>query len=451
MDKKVAETLAGTMGHFWIDLATFPEVDMSWPGHAVHQGRYFVIRVIKRPAESFDLPGHQEIPEAVYGMTEFGGVAAYDIRSNPENSVWGGHKISVRSYLARGLAVGVSPDDLASAKLASLTADFHGLARWSGAPGGKVENEKYADGRLEGIKYTTRRVTPVQARVSKGRTVEMGVSWSANYRQFDQFSATTPLTFTVTKSRPGAWMDLIGPIMSFQDLVNLAHNAFVPCVGGLIIPHHKRGTEVTKASLWSNTLMDIPSGVERASEDSTIEPVFTFGAIGGIEGVKRWILLAENHPRAVGPLTKAHRLGLTTIEVELMNIAVAIEYWVGACKKASKRRPKWTMLKNINYAEKLAKHVGSQFREFVGGDELRWGRLFWDRYTALKHDPLVSYDGYELYILMRSGRILLMCALLNRIANSKKPAQWICNSHHYYNLSQETKELLQRNPKLFRR
>ncbi|WP_369403323.1 MULTISPECIES: HEPN domain-containing protein [Gordonia] len=71
-------------------------------------------------------------------------------------------------------------------------------------------------------------------------------------------------------------------------------------------------------------------------------------------------------------------------------------------------------------------HVGSAFRKFVGGDECKWARLFWDRYTALKHDPLVSYDSYEISTLMRSGRILLMCALLNRVAGSKAPTRWIC-------------------------
>ncbi len=134
-----------------------------------------------------------------------------------------------------------------------------------------------------------------------------------------------------------------------------------------------------------------------------------------------------------------------------MNIAVAIEYWVGACKKDAKKRPQWTKVKNKGYAELLATHVGSEFRKFVGGDESKWARLFWDRYTALKHDPLVSYDSYEISILMRGGRVLLMCALLNRVANSKAPTRWVCQSTQFYSLGDSTRDLMATSPKLFRR
>ncbi|WP_375003997.1 HEPN domain-containing protein [Gordonia sp. PS3] len=450
MDKKVDETLGGTMGHFWVDLATYNRADTSWQGHAEQQDDYLAIRTIKRPDEGLPQPGSTPMPDAVYGATEVGGTVAYDIRSVPENSVMGGNKISVRSYLARGFVVGVDPSELASAKVVSITANFYGLVMWSGAKGAHIDYDRQPDGRVNTMTYTVRRVTPITAEISDRRTLEIGVSWEASERQFDQFSASTPLTFTITRSRPGTWYELIRPVIAFQDLINLAYDAFVPCVGGSLVPHYRKDVEPSKGALWSNSLMDVPEGVKRASEKSE-RPAFSLGAIGGAPGVRRWLLLAETHPRAVGPLTSARRFGMTTVEVELMNIAVAIEYWVGACKKESTTRPKWTKVKNKGYAELLAMHVGSAFRKFVGGDECKWARLFWDRYTALKHDPLVSYDSYEVSTLMRSGRILLMCALLNRVAGSKAPTRWICQSTQFYHLGERTRDLMASNPKLFRR
>lgn len=438
------------MGHFWLDLATYNRADTSWQGHAEEQDGYLAIRTIKRSDEGLPQLRVTPIPDAVYGATEVGGTIAYDIRGVPENSVMGGNKISVRSYLARGFVVGVDPNEVASAKIVSITAYFYGLVMWSGAKAAQIDYGKQPDGRVDTVNYTIRRVTPISAKISDRRTLEIGVTWEASERQFDQFSASTPLAFTIAKSRPGTWRELIRPVIAFQDLISLAYDAFVPCVGGSLVPHYRKGVEPSKGALWSTSLMDFPDGVKRASEKSE-RPTFSLAAIGGAPGVRRWLLLAETHPRAVGPLTSARRFGMTTVEVELINIAVAIEYWVGACKKDSGSRPQWTKVKNRGYAELLAMHVGSEFREFVGGDECKWARLFWDRYTALKHDPLVSYDSYEISTLMRSGRILLMCALLNRVAGSKEPTRWICQSTQFYGLGERIQDLMASKPKLFRR
>lgn len=451
MDNKVSRALAGTIGHFWLDLEKYPQASASWQGHAEHRDHHFAIRTIKRPEEMWHLPTERVVPDAVYGVTEHGGIVAYDIRDVPEGSVLVGTKVAVRSYLARAFAVEVDPSELASPKVVALSAKFFGLARWAGVRGGKLDYTRDSHGRPTELTYTTQRVTPAYERISGGRTIELGVTWTAVLRQFDQFSASTPVTFTVTKSRPGSWYDFIRPVMRFQDLVSLAYDALVPCVGGYVIPHYKRGVDPTKCEMWSGQLMAVPEGVTRASETEAEHPAFSLACIGGPEGVRRWLSLAERHPRAVGPLTIAQRFGTSTVEVELMNVAVAIEYWVGACKREAAKRPKWTDTKKSNHAEVLARHVGSEFRDFVGGDEKKWARLFWDRYNALKHDPVFSYDSIELSTLMRGARVLLMCALLNRVACSKEPTRSICQSPEFSGLGLRTRRMMEADPKLFRR
>ncbi|WP_157662901.1 HEPN domain-containing protein [Prescottella equi] len=195
--------------------------------------------------------------------------------------------------------------------------------------------------------------------------------------------------------------------------------------------------------------MDTPKGV-KPLPDSHVHLAFSLAAIGLEAGVRRWLLLSEKHPRAVSPLTAAYRSGPDSIESELVNLAVAMEYWVAACKKESKKRPAWTKSKGCP-AELLAKHVGAEFRDFIGGDEKKWAGLFWDRYNVIKHDPSHPIDHYELFFLARSARVLLMCVLLNRVARTKAPTRWICNSLQFNQVGAEVRTLLASNPKLSRR
>uniref|UniRef100_UPI000B3286A6 hypothetical protein n=1 Tax=Rhodococcus hoagii TaxID=43767 RepID=UPI000B3286A6 len=151
MNEKVSKTLDGAMGHFWTNLDGVLEIEKAWPGYASLENGRFTVRTIKRPDESLGFGGRLELPEAVYGATEVGGLAAYDIRPGFENSVWGGSKVSVRSYRAGGFAIGLSPDDLASDKVSEIRVDFLGLVEWAGVQGGKVTSETGPNGRLKSL------------------------------------------------------------------------------------------------------------------------------------------------------------------------------------------------------------------------------------------------------------------------------------------------------------
>jgi hypothetical protein len=91
--------------------------------------------------------------------------------------------------------------------------------------------------------------------------------------------------------------------------------------------------------------------------------------------------------------------------------------------------------------KRLARHVGKPFEEYVG-DIAKWGNRFWGRYGDLKHDSSLKYDANEIYLLAETGRILLACALLNRVAMNKAPARAICQSHRTHNLGAAMRDLL---------
>ena len=436
------------MGYFWEGLSEFAKIEASWPGHAARTDSRYVIRLIKKPAEELRFPNEMNEPEAVFGITENGGMVAWEVVRSSENGTLGGSVVSVREFLGgRDRAGRVNPRDLASGKVSSISARFFGLGTWSGLAGGTSDREYHANGTLKNFGYRTKSIPEMRTSLDRRTSIGLGVTWRSTERQLDQLTILTPHEFSVSRDKPTEFSDLASEVRRFQDLVSLAYNAFVPSVGGVVCADFKDGVDLSKADLWSGVLMETRPGV-RCYSDKTSHPAFTLAAIGGIEGVRRWLRLAKSHPRATGPLTTSRRFGFAVVEVELMNIAVAIDYWVSYCKKESSPRPQWTA-RGKNHAESLAMHVGREFREFVGGDEKAWARLFWDRYAAIKHDPTIQYDVSELSVLMRGGRVLLMCALLNRVARTKVPSAWICQSTEFHRVGEVTREMLASGPKRY--
>lgn len=90
----------------------------------------------------------------------------------------------------------------------------------------------------------------------------------------------------------------------------------------------------------------------------------------------------------------------------------------------------------------VGRHVGPAFTDFVG-DLLKWSDLFWTTYNSLKHAPNFEYDPYEVQALGDTGALLLLLgALLNRIAGNSIPMKVLCDSHRTENLKQNVRKLL---------
>ncbi|SDU21129.1 HEPN domain-containing protein [Gordonia westfalica] len=447
MDKKLREALVGTMGHFWTSLQDFPESETGRPGHGSKVGPHYAVRTMKTAEEGWRLDHERQYPAAVVGATEQGGFLAYDIRDMPENSIFGGGATTpVKSYHARAIVVGIDPFDLASTDLLAISATFPGVIEWCGAKAVVAKTKKGSDGKPESATFELRKIHPVTAKLKRGASVEIGVPWKARGIDAEGFIGAAPLQFTVEYERAKNWYDLINPVANFQALLSLAYdNLVLAGEGTAVIEANANEDPSNKGKLWSSALMEVPRGVSEPAERRSW-PSFYLATIGGMPGVARWIRLCAEYPRATYPLTNKYSIGTGTVEIEMINISVAIEYWVGSCKRNG--RPKWTKSGGKNHALTLARHVGSEFATFVG-DIDKWAELFWNRYNALKHQPGIKYDAYEMSYLMRTGRILLMCALLNRVSSTKSPTKSICSSHMHDSLGHRIRELLDSNPTLF--
>ncbi len=232
--------------------------------------------------------------------------------------------------------------------------------------------------------------------------------------------ATTPTEFT----------DLLSPILRTQDLVNFAHQGLVPASTGIaevdVEPDPDEYVD-RRPWFWNRSLM-----APAQDAPDTRWPLFHLETIGGVDGLRRWIELEAEHPRAVQTVVGPYRQGFASPEMQLMYSVSGIETWVKSARPA-----KWAQGKL--FAQQLALRVGDPFEEFVGDSE-RWGRAVFREYNALKHDPEHVADHHRIVCFAESARLLLGVALLNDIAGTGEPGSVIFGGGHLWKLGDRVRK-----------
>lgn len=238
-------------------------------------------------------------------------------------------------------------------------------------------------------------------------------------------------------------------MLSVRDLLNLAYDGFVLASSGRAILDYARGYEPsTKPEFWSERFMTAPTAAEVAKTGEAF-PIFSLHSLGGITGVKRWINLDRNHPRATGPLVNKYRLGATGVEIRLIEIAAAMEYWTkvhrGLGRSWAQEIPKNSGSRRVAYKPlpvSMAMKAGPAFAEFVGGDIDKWCDAFWSTYNWLKHAPNYQYDTSAVRLLAESGEVLLLASLLARCTGNRRIVATICEDHRKHDVGYQLRQLL---------
>ncbi|NMM83103.1 hypothetical protein B2J88_01750 [Rhodococcus sp. SRB_17] len=442
MNEYLQSTMDGTSGYFWDHVPAELDLDTSLPGYvSLHADGYFHIVVVTSHVDAaFNSSAELEYPESVVGMTNVRGSLFFDFAAMSESKILGAARASTRTYKTRSTIIGVSLDELKSDKIKSLSIQLPNLTKWSGLDEIDESFTKDDSGRMMSWTGTVRSADPIVGALSSGLKLSLSTSWSVNGPD-DNRVVSAPLVVSTESTRPRNWHDLIGPLIAVQDLINLAHKGHVVANGGTATLDVMPGRRPSGApAFWSDRLMSVPDRGE-APRNMNEFPAFSLADIGGLKGIRAWIKLDSEHPRATGPLVNRYRYGRAGVEMRLMEIAMGIEYWTGANRKLQ-----WAKSVKVNgKAEKLpnalTRKVGRPFSDFVG-DPKAWSDLFWDSYNQLKHAPSFQYNVDDLYYLGESGALLLEAALLNRVAGNSIPAKAIFSSHRNQDIGQKITRLI---------
>lgn len=354
-----------------------------------------------------------------------------------------GQQASTQTVRTRGVVVNVPFAVLESPDFKEVEVWIPGVTLWSGLQGATETVEFYDDDRQKGYTAATVHVEPLEIQIRPGLKLTLGTTWSVEGPD-DRRILSTPLVVGTTSARPRTWQQHVVPLIAVQDLINLAYEGFVPAGHGTVEFQCVKDRQPRQTpQMWNSRLMAVSRGVSRP-KSMTEFPLFNLRNIGGVRGVRNWIRLDHEYPRATGPLTTAYRYGASSVELRLIEIALGLEYWTKVHRKLGRAwaQPR-RLRRGVNEPLPMAvgRHVGPAFAEFVG-DLAEWSKRFWDTYSSLKHAPSFEYDIAEVRLLGDSGALLLLGALLNQVATNKIPMKVICDSHRTHMIGYNVRELL---------
>ena len=436
MVDRLREVMDGTSGHFWPERSTAPDLGYV----RLRDDGLFHLETLKTDWSVAGLmrTGNlqdREFPSTIPAATHAAGCVFFDTQGYSENNVIAATRASILTYKCRGVLVGLDLTELGREGFSRVLVTFPGVIFWSGLGGAHEEPDRYEDGRLRAYSAKLRSATPLKTPKRRGITLSLASRWSVNGPQ-DRKVLSNPLAVTTESARLRPWHEHARPIIAVQNLINLAYDGFVPADVGTADIDLVATDNSPRSSpqLWTSELMQSPKGTERPNMNKI--PMFNLRDLRGIKGVDGWIELDRKFPRATGPIANIFRFGnLLAVETRLTEVAVAIDYWINVNTRATQ----WAKVKTHKPPYALAKFVGPVFAEFVGDIKI-WSKLFRDSYDGIKHIPGFEYDPTNIDILVKSGEILLACALLRRASGNPEIVRTICDNS--YRVGQATRKLV---------
>ncbi|WP_369077356.1 hypothetical protein [Paractinoplanes pyxinae] len=430
---------AGSVGYF-SHLGGLPhDFTQDRPAHIkwVEEEGLFRIEVLLENREAVRDFEETAVPHTVVGRTFSSGVVVTGVvrRSVSHNSAR--QRVSTATYRATTLMHGLDPGRLTKPGVTEVSVRIPGITNWAGVSALKEGNTTDDDGRNLSYTIEARAPEDVVLKLSKGRQLVLSAHWEATGSD-DKRVVFAPVEISCRSKSPRDYYEMREPLLRIQELVGLAYDGMVSAEGGVVnlVAEPPFGR---KAELWDSPLMWQRPGII-SPRSMTEFPLFSLAHLGDAAGFGRWLRIWNTYGPAVRPLVDRLRVGESSAPVRLMDVAAGIEHWVAR----HKRNTKWA---NDGFApaHALAKHVGHHFSDFVGDAHI-WADAFWEMYLDTKHyrsESASSYGGdHAASLLAESGRILLMCAILDRVGNSKHPSRSILTSHRTYPISRRIQELV---------
>lgn len=444
MDKEIQALMSGTVGFFWpvSEDGKFDEEPERGFVSKVESGR-LEIRTLNEDAHASLIFPHQRAkPHAIVCVFPEGSAVILNISRHGGTTNIGGRKASAFDYVARTAITRFPVEELdgknVNVRVKELRAHFPGVSQWAGLKVSEVKRDRKSDGRAKTA--TVHLQSPQEIVADLGSlSLVIGGHWEVDENE-DRPLIYAPVSIGVKARRGRDVSEMLRVLVRVQDLVNVAHDAFMPVDGGRAVLAAE-DDPARYPAFWNDALMEGPPGRNRGKGKAGY-PLFTLADLNGARGVSRWVRLYDEFPSALDAVVTPYRFSGMTWHSYMRDTAVGIERFIAACKKAN--RPAWANEKPQSLA--LAKRVGAPFADFVG-DEGVWASLFWGVYNGVKHQASYDPDPRDLATLALSGNLLLTAYLLQRCGMSKMALHSLLNRRVGYQLRDRVRELVQNPPK----
>lgn len=422
----IKQVLEGGLGYFWPWTRDDgpPELadELARPGFIRKRDGGLEVHLLVEDASTARPFGERHNPTALLGGTEHAGVLVLDFAGRPGAQLsFGGGKASVERLVARTLVVSPEVFDATRPMLTEASMYLYGghLLRWTGLHPAKQRVETHPGTHL--VRSATIELGPVDGSTHALGSAELLFEphWRVDSRDELGTHVELALEVAVRLKRPRPSVELLEMLSTIQVMLSAIHWGFVRAGSGRArLP----GVD-ERGFLWNSVLMPEPAPPRVPRLGRNPLALVSFEDLGGGVAAARWVRLAQRHPRAMAPIHNRWRRGMGAREQNLIDVAVALEYWVAV----HRRTTEWARADSLK-PWVAAKRVGAHFETFVG-DSRQWADRFWKTYNDLKHDPGKQFDPDEIELLAETAYVLLLCLMLDRVALTKAPSRSICSSY----------------------
>lgn len=438
MAEIVNQLLGGSLGYFWpVYRGKSPDLDDALALRGFLRERQAELELVLLREDPF---GSDQTPAPIgfVGATEHSGVVIRDLLTQGGTMRAGGGRVSTDRYTAETVVAEPEIESVRNLNFASVSALFHGetALRWSGLRAIEDKVITNRQGRVQRIHLDMRSVPDLVTQLGPSTELRLSAYWRKSPDPSRGYVIDAGLKALVGTTRPRASQQIGAVLMRIQDLLSVAFRGHYEVVEGTA---RTVGTNEA-SSMWNAQLMSAPPAQVTRAERSGL-PLFTLVQVGGVEGVARWIRLCARHPRAVGPIVNRLRRGVATPEVETLELAASIEYWVAANRRLGRVWAQKTSRQDTPAAA-LTRYVGPSFAQWLPGSTNSWANAFWGHYNGIKHDPRFNYSRRDLWLLSEGARLLLTGSLLNRVSLTRRPAEAIFSHHFASRLGQELRKVV---------
>lgn len=283
------ETMDGTLGHFWMNFGDVYNLDKAADGYVqLAEDDLFHIGTLRTRQYNNEFSASRQrlaLPDTIYAMTNVTRSIFFDIAGISQSNVMG-ERASTQTVRTRGVIVDVPLAALKDDRFLSVELEIPQVTRWAGLTSIHEEIVPPSGDRGKQYKAETVEVDPLELEIRRGFTLKLDSTWHVDGPD-DRRMVNAPLVVGTTSRTPRKWHDHLVPLLAVQDLVNLAHEGFVPAEQASVEFKIKDdGSSRSSATLWNSRLMALPRQGGISSPKSMTEvPLFYLGHIGGVMSV----------------------------------------------------------------------------------------------------------------------------------------------------------------------
>lgn len=261
MGDRLRDTMDGTLGHFWMSFADVYNLDKADDGYVrLADDDLFHIGTLRTREFNSGFGTDRErlpMPEAIYAMTNVTRSIFFDIAGVSQSNVMG-ERASTQTVRTRGVIVNVPLSALKDDKFLAVELEIPQVTRWAGFKTIREESVRPSGKADKQYKAETVDVTPLELEIRRGFSLKLDSTWHVDGPD-DRRTINAPLVVGTSSRTPRRWHEHLVPLLSVQDLINLAHEGFVPAEQARVeFKIEDDGRPRDSATLWNSRLMALP-------------------------------------------------------------------------------------------------------------------------------------------------------------------------------------------------